>query len=66
FSLNVCPDMRGFGAIVPCGIGDRPVGCLADWIPEITVAAVQGAIAQSFADVFEVMLQPYGITVNDL
>ncbi|MFQ3629881.1 MAG: lipoyl(octanoyl) transferase LipB, partial [Cyanobacteriota bacterium] len=43
FSLNVCPDMRGFGAIVPCGIGDRPVGCLADWIPEITVAAVQGA-----------------------
>ncbi|WP_205371155.1 lipoyl(octanoyl) transferase LipB [Thermoleptolyngbya sp. PKUAC-SCTB121] len=66
FSLNVCPEMRGFGAIVPCGIGDRPVGCLADWIPEITVAEVQGAIAQSFAEVFEVTLQPYCITVNDL
>jgi len=66
FSLNVCPDMRGFGAIVPCGIGDRPVGCLADWLPEITVAAVQGAIAQSFSEVFEVALQPYCITVNEL
>ncbi|BAU44740.1 Octanoyltransferase [Leptolyngbya sp. O-77] len=66
FSLNVCPEMRGFGVIVPCGIGDRPVGCLADWIPEITVAEVQGAIAQSFAEVFEVTIQPYDITVNEL
>jgi len=66
FSLNVCPDMRGFGAIVPCGIGDRPVGSLADWLPEITVAAVQGAIAQSFSEVFEVALQPYCVTVNEL
>jgi lipoyl(octanoyl) transferase len=66
FSLNVCPDMRGFGAIVPCGIGDRPVGSLADWLPEITVAAVQGAIAHSFSEVFEVALQPYCITVNEL
>ncbi len=66
FSLNVCPDMRGFGAIVPCGIGDRPVGCLADWLPEITVAAMREAIAQSFSEVFEVALQPYCITVNEL
>lgn len=66
FSLNVCPDLSGFGAIVPCGIGDRPVGSLAEWIPEITVTAVQGAIAQSFSEVFEVTLQPCCITVNEL
>lgn len=27
-ALNVCPDMRHFGFIVPCGIGDKPVGSL--------------------------------------
>ena len=25
FSLNVCPDMRYFGNIVPCGITDKAV-----------------------------------------
>lgn len=25
-ALNVCPDLLPFSAIVPCGIGDRPVG----------------------------------------
>ncbi|GAB4142471.1 MAG: lipoyl(octanoyl) transferase LipB [Cyanobacteria bacterium J069] len=66
FSLNVCPDLSGFEAIVPCGIGDRPVGRLAEWIPGISVADIQGAIAQAFAEVFEVQLQPDGITVKDL
>jgi len=28
-ALNVCPDLRPFAAIVPCGISDRPVGSVA-------------------------------------
>jgi lipoyl(octanoyl) transferase len=63
FALNVCPDMTGFERIVPCGISDKPVGSLAEWIPDITCQDVRFYIAQSFAEVFGVELvesQPEG------
>jgi lipoyl(octanoyl) transferase len=41
FALNVCPDLQGFEAIVPCGIGDRAVGSMAEWRPGITLDAVK-------------------------
>ncbi|KAF5840809.1 putative lipoate-protein ligase B [Dunaliella salina] len=28
-AVNICPDLRPFAAIVPCGISDRPVGSVA-------------------------------------
>jgi lipoyl(octanoyl) transferase len=56
FALNVCPDMTGFERIIPCGISDKPVGSLAEWIPEITCQEVRFYVAQSFADVFGVEL----------
>ncbi len=56
FALNVCPDMTGFERIVPCGIADKPVGSLAQWIPSITTNEVRNRIAQSFAAVFNVEL----------
>ncbi|ODG96458.1 lipoyl(octanoyl) transferase [Nostoc sp. KVJ20] len=56
FALNVCPDMTGFERIVPCGISDKPVGSLAEWIPGITCQEVRFYIAQSFAEVFGVEL----------
>lgn len=57
FALNVCPDMTGFERIVPCGISDKPVGSLAEWIPGITCSEVRLLAAQSFAEVFELELQ---------
>jgi len=63
FALNVCPDMTGFERIVPCGISDKPVGSLAEWIPGITCQEVRFYVAQSFAEVFGVELvesQPQG------
>ncbi|MHC5860460.1 lipoyl(octanoyl) transferase LipB [Nostoc sp.] len=56
FALNVCPDMTGFERIVPCGISDKPVGSLAEWIPGITCQEVRFYVAQSFAEVFGVEL----------
>ncbi|BAY37384.1 lipoate-protein ligase B [Nostoc sp. NIES-2111] len=54
FALNVCPDMTGFEQIVPCGIADKPVGSLAQWIPEITTQEVRVHVIQAFAEVFRV------------
>jgi lipoyl(octanoyl) transferase len=54
FSLNVCSDMRGFERIVPCGITDKPVASLAQWIPGIKCLEVRPYIAQCFAEVFQV------------
>ncbi len=62
-SLNICPDMTGFERIVPCGISDKPVGSLAEWIPDITCEEVRFYVAHSFAEVFGVELvesQPQG------
>jgi lipoyl(octanoyl) transferase len=58
FSLNVNPDMTGFANIIPCGIIDKPVASLAEWIPNISCDQVRIDIAHRFAEVFGVNLQP--------
>lgn len=56
FALNVCPDLTGFERIVPCGIPDKPVGSLEQFIPGITVEAVRREVSIAFAEVFGVKL----------
>ncbi|MBE9168700.1 lipoyl(octanoyl) transferase LipB [Pleurocapsales cyanobacterium LEGE 06147] len=56
FALNVCPDLAGFEYIIPCGIKDKSVGSLAQFIPDIEVEKVRKGIAAAFAEVFEVNL----------
>lgn len=56
FALNVCPDLTGFTRIVPCGIADKPVGSLAEFIPDISVEEVRKKVAIAFAEVFGVQL----------
>ena len=56
FALNVCPDLSGFKQIVPCGIKDKPVSSLQEFIPDITVERVRIDLARAFAAVFQVEL----------
>lgn len=64
FALNVDMDMTGFDQIVPCGIGDRQVCQLKEFIPNITIESVQASLIQAFSQVFRVSLEavdyPYG------
>ncbi len=57
FALNVCPDLSGFDRIVPCGIADRSVGSIAEFIPDINLALVRQQIIKVFSDVFQVEIQ---------
>jgi lipoyl(octanoyl) transferase len=54
FALNVCPDLAGFQRIVPCGIADKPVGSLAQFVPGITVSEVRATLIAAFSEVFGV------------
>ncbi|WP_044170087.1 lipoyl(octanoyl) transferase LipB [Kamptonema formosum] len=56
FALNVCPDLQGFERIVPCGIADKPVGSLAEFVPGIEIDSVRRTVAEAFARVFDVQL----------
>ncbi|ABB58383.1 lipoyl(octanoyl) transferase LipB [Synechococcus elongatus] len=58
FALNVCPDLAGFEAIVPCGISDRAVGSLVEFCPDVRLEVVRSQVAGAFAQTFELDLQP--------
>ncbi len=54
FALNVCPDLSGFDRIIPCGIADRSVGSMAEFIPDINLNLVRQQIIKVFSDIFNV------------
>jgi lipoyl(octanoyl) transferase len=56
FALNVCPDLTGFDRIVPCGISDRAVCSMAEFIPDLDPDLVREQIISVFADLFEVKI----------
>lgn len=61
FALNVNPDMRAFAAIVPCGLRDQSVGCLADFIPHVCMSQVEPVLAAAFAAQFGCDLETVNI-----
>jgi lipoyl(octanoyl) transferase len=57
-ALNVEVELAGFGAIVPCGIRERPVGRLRDWRPQLTAEALRPRLLACFARRFGLRLRP--------
>jgi lipoyl(octanoyl) transferase len=56
FALNVNPNLSGFNQIVPCGIEDKPVGSLEQFVPGAKIERVKEELAIAFSDVFKVQL----------
>ena len=56
FALNVCMDLSGFDRIVPCGITDCKV-CNLNQFVSVEFVDVRNAIAQTFAEIFNLELQ---------
>ncbi len=61
FALNVNMDLSGFDRIVPCGITDCQVCNLNQFVPDIEFVKVQEAIAQTFAEIFDLEMQMQAI-----
>jgi lipoyl(octanoyl) transferase len=57
FALNVNMDLSGFDRIVPCGITDCQVCNLNQFVPDVKYEEVKIAIAQTFAQIFDLELQ---------
>ncbi len=53
FAINVCNDLSGFEQIVPCGIADRQVGSIQEFVPDINLAVVQAQVIAVFGAVFD-------------
>ncbi len=52
-ALNVHNDLSGFDRIVPCGLADRAVGNLQEWLPAISMTEVRVRAIEVFAQVFQ-------------
>lgn len=48
-ALNVSCPMEGFEQVTPCGLVDRRVGRLSDWLPGLTVDQVQPLLRLALA-----------------
>jgi lipoyl(octanoyl) transferase len=60
FALNVCPDLSGFDQIIPCGIVDRSVTSMSNFIPNIDPNLVRHQIITRFTEIFQVEIsQPH-------
>jgi lipoyl(octanoyl) transferase len=57
-ALNVDGSLAGFDAIVPCGIADRSVGRLVDWIPGLGTTEVRPLLRAACAERLALTLRP--------
>ncbi len=52
-AINVNNDLSGFDQIVPCGIQDRSVGNLLEFLPNVSLVEVQERSIENFCELFD-------------
>ena len=52
FSLNVCPDLKDYSGIVPCGIVDKGVTSMDKLVADVDMDAVKKVVVEKFVDLF--------------
>jgi lipoyl(octanoyl) transferase len=57
-ALNVDMDMTGFNLIVPCGLGDRQVCQLKEYLPNINIELVKAELVRAFSQIFTLSFKP--------
>lgn len=65
-ALNVCSDLSGFKQITPCGIADRPVGTMTQFLPGVSVADVKPIFVKHFSEVFDLWVSNVEISPSEL
>lgn len=58
FALNVTADLTGFQRIVPCGIKNKSVSSLNQFVPNIKIEQVKQDLIKVFSEVFGVVILP--------
>lgn len=51
-ALNICCDLSGFEKIIPCGIQDKSVTRLVDFVPDVSMDEVKKQLIKVFKQVF--------------
>lgn len=57
-ALNVCPDLRHFSFIVPCGIADHGVTSMAQILGRpVDMSTVRCEMRRQFSDIFQISMR---------
>ena len=57
-SLNVCPDLRHFSFIVPCGIASNGVTSMTKVLRgPVDISAVRSEMRKQFSDIFQISMR---------
>jgi lipoyl(octanoyl) transferase len=65
FSININPNMNYFNNIIPCGINDKKVGYINQFVPNVSIDEITKELIKSFEKNFSAESNHFVINNND-